>query len=55
MDVLNTVSCRCSIHKAFCSMPTDLDLDVSGTPCTGSSHRGAMKGENDETSNPQPS
>ena len=44
----------CDVCQATCPLPTSIDLDVSGTPCTGSSHRGNMLGEDDHTSNPQP-
>ena len=31
----------------------DADLDLSGTPCVGSSQRGKLLGKDDESSNPQ--
>ena len=41
---------RC--HKCGCVCPIveDVDVDISGTPCVGSSTRGAMKGELDPSS-----
>ncbi len=45
-------SIRCVSHEDSCQIEHS-DIDLYGSPCTGSSHRGNMKGEDDKTSAPQ--
>lgn len=44
---------RCSDHDALCSFPQSVDIDISGTPCVGSSTRGKLLGGNDPSSSSQ--
>lgn len=43
---------RCVCHQQECNVD-EADIDIFGSPCTGSSHRGNMKGRDDPTSAPQ--
>ena len=44
---------RCVRCHYQCPVPTEVDLDISGMPCVGSSSRGKMLGRKDPSSQPQ--
>lgn len=44
---------RCSMHKSTCPWPEAVDLDISGTPCVGSSTMGDHLGKDDPSSHAQ--
>ena len=41
---------RCSKCEKECPFPENVDIDLSGTPCVGSSTMGNLKGGNDPSS-----
>lgn len=44
---------RCTLHNTLCPRADRVDINISGTPCTGSSTRGNGLGKQDHTSQPQ--
>lgn len=44
---------RCAVHDKDCNYAQNVDLDISGLPCVGSSTMGAMRGQDDQSSQAQ--